>query len=71
MDGALCDSQLYISTQWRDNLSQLPTLTQKLFRRLVADKEFESPAFKAIEASLAAQYTTRWTNIYCLSVVWE
>eukprot|EP01038_Epipyxis_sp_PR26KG_P010614 gene10614-14255_t len=34
LDGALCDAQLYIRTQWRDRLSQMTTFTQALLKKL-------------------------------------
>ena len=38
LDGALADGQTYIKTQWRDRISQLPTFTQKLLRKLEDEK---------------------------------
>jgi len=64
LDGALSDSQLYISSQWRVNLSTMPTRTQQLFKKLVDDKDFDSPTFKAIESSLSVQFTSRYYEIH-------
>jgi proline-specific peptidase len=38
LDGALSDGQTYIKTQWRDRISQLPSFTQKLLRKLEDEK---------------------------------
>jgi L-proline amide hydrolase len=59
LEGVLSDAQVYISTQWRDRLSTLPIHTQKLFRQLVADKDFASPIYKAIEGILSKHFTCR------------
>jgi pimeloyl-ACP methyl ester carboxylesterase len=32
LDGALCDGQVYVKTQWRDRISTLPSFTQKLLK---------------------------------------
>jgi hypothetical protein len=44
--GALCDAQVYIKSQWRDVLSTLPTLTQKLLRKLEDEKDYDNPMYK-------------------------
>ena len=59
LDGALCDAQLYITSQWRHNLSKLPLLTQARLRALEEARDFASPSYKCIEAALTAQYTSR------------
>jgi len=59
LDGALSDAQLYIRTQWRDNLSKLPLLTQQKLKRLEAAGEFGSAEYKCIEAALTGQFTHR------------
>jgi len=59
LDGALSDAQLYIRTQWRDNLSKLPLLTQERLRLLEAEKATSSPCYKAIESALTSMFTHR------------
>jgi proline-specific peptidase len=59
LDGALCDSELYISSQWRDNLSTLPLLTQERMRLIEERGEFDSAEYKAINDALTSQFTSR------------
>ena len=81
LDGALCDGNLYISTQWRDIISTMPTFTQKLLRKLTDEKAFDTPVYKALEDVLGKHFTCRIvprpdcyydsvkgmnTTIYCL-----
>eukprot|EP01041_Mallomonas_annulata_P012060 gene12060-25277_t len=58
LDGALCDTQLYESTQWRDLISKYPLRTQELFKRLIAEKQFSSPTMEVIDDALSAQFTS-------------
>lgn len=59
LDGALCDAQLYISSQWRHNLSQLPLLTQTKLKALEQSRDFGCAEYKCIEDALTAQFTSR------------
>jgi L-proline amide hydrolase len=59
LEGVLSDAQIYIQTQWRDRLSTPPTHTQALFRRLVAERDFSNPIYKAIEGMLSKHFTCR------------
>ena len=59
LDGALSDASLYMRTQWRDNLSKLPLLTQERLRLLEAEKATDSPCYKAIEGALTSMFTHR------------
>lgn len=54
LDGALCDSQLYIKSQWEDVLSELPTFTQQKLRKLEDSGKHLSPEYKSIESSLSS-----------------
>ena len=84
LDGALCDGDLYIRTQWRDIISTMPTYTQKLLRKLTDQKAFDSPTYKLLEEVLGEHFTCRIvprpdcyfdsvkgmnTTIYCLMQV--
>eukprot|EP00596_Hydrurales_sp_CCMP1899_P007528 CAMPEP_0119043228 /NCGR_PEP_ID=MMETSP1177-20130426/19660_1 /TAXON_ID=2985 /ORGANISM="Ochromonas sp, Strain CCMP1899" /LENGTH=185 /DNA_ID=CAMNT_0007010911 /DNA_START=505 /DNA_END=1062 /DNA_ORIENTATION=- len=59
LDGALCDAQVYIKTQWRDVLSTLPTLTQKLLKKLEDEKDYDNPMYKEMEDTLGKHFTCR------------
>lgn len=59
LDGALSDGQLYISTQWRDRISKLPSFTQRLLRKLIDEKNFECPAMKVLNDTITHHFTTR------------
>ena len=59
LDGALCDSQLYISTQWRDRISTLPAVTQKLLRQVVDTEDFSSPLYHELNDMISRHFTCR------------
>jgi L-proline amide hydrolase len=59
LDGALCDGDLYINTQWRDVISTMPTFTQKLLRKLTDERAFDTPVYKALEDALGKHFTCR------------
>jgi pimeloyl-ACP methyl ester carboxylesterase len=59
LDGALSDPDLYISSQWTDNLCKLPLLTQQRMRQLEAANAFGSRCYKAIEQAISSQFTHR------------
>jgi proline-specific peptidase len=59
LDGALCDGQLYIQTQWRDRISTLPMFTQNLLKKLINDKAYDSPIFHEIDRVLSSHFTIR------------
>ena len=59
LDGALCDGQVYIKTQWRDRISTLPSHTQKLLRKLEDTKAYDTPAYRVIEPALTGHFTLR------------
>lgn len=59
LDGALSDAALYMKTQWEDNLSKLPVLTQERLRLLEEEKACDSPCYKAIEGALTSMFTHR------------
>lgn len=59
LDGALSDPHLYIETQWRDRISTLPTFTQNLLRKIVAEKDFTHPAYQQINETLTKHFTLR------------
>ncbi len=61
LDGALADSQLYITSQWRDRISTLPTFSQKLLRKLTDQKQFDSPAYHCITETLGKHFSCRVT----------
>eukprot|EP01034_Spumella_vulgaris_P021830 gene21830-27900_t len=59
LDGALADSQLYITSQWRDRISTLPTYSQNLLRKLTDQKQFDTPAYRAITEVLGRHFSCR------------
>jgi len=59
LDGALSDAQLYISTQWRDRISSLPTFTQNLLKSLIQEEKFDSPVFQALDETISKHFTCR------------
>ncbi len=59
LDGALCDGQLYIRTQWRDRISKLPSFTQNLLHKLTNEKAYDSPFYKEIDRVLSTHFTIR------------
>jgi len=59
LDGALCDAQVYIKTQWRDRISTMPTYTQRLLRHLEDTKAYDTAAYRVLEAALGLHFTTR------------
>jgi pimeloyl-ACP methyl ester carboxylesterase len=52
LDGALSDPELYISSQWRERISTLPLFTQNTLQKLIAEKDFQNPIFKAINENV-------------------
>ena len=46
LDGVLSDSELYIRTQWRDRVSTLPSVMQKLLQKLEFEKDYSSPLYQ-------------------------
>lgn len=54
LDGALADAQVYIKTQWRDRISQLPSYTQRLLTKLEKEKQQEAPAYVQTPTPAAA-----------------
>ena len=59
LDGALSDSELYIRTQWRDRISTLPSVTQKLLRSCIEKEDFSSSLFKELNDSIGKHFTCR------------
>ena len=59
LDGALCDGQVYVKTQWRDRISSLPSFTQKLLTELEDTKNYEHPAYDALNLALGKHFTKR------------
>lgn len=59
LDGALCDSHLYIHTQWRDRISTLPTCTQSLLRRLTDEGDFRSELYKLFDDTMSCMFMCR------------
>ena len=59
LDGALCDGQTYIKTQWRDRLSTMPSLTQKWLKECEEGKLHDLKAYKKLEEVLTHHFTTR------------
>jgi L-proline amide hydrolase len=59
LDGALADSQLYITSQWRDRISTLPTYSQNLLRKLTDQRQFDTPAYRAITEVLGRHFSCR------------
>lgn len=59
LDGALCDAQLYIRSQWSEYISRLPTYSQKLLRKLTDEKDFDNPIYSQFDRTLASQFTLR------------
>jgi len=59
LDGALADGETYITTQWRDRISTLPTYTQQLLRQLEDGQAHQSATYKEIEGVLTSHFTTR------------
>ena len=59
LDGALADDELYITTQWRDRISTLPTFTQQLLRRLTDEKKFKDPIYEYLDDNLSLHFTCR------------
>ena len=59
LDGALCDGQVYITTQWRDRLSRMPTYTQKLLKELEDRKDYSSAAYQEMDSVLSTHFTSR------------
>ena len=59
LDGALCDGQVYIQTQWRDRISTLPTYTQKILKGIIKNGSFDSPIAKQIDFILSYHFTCR------------
>ena len=42
----MADPQLYIKTQWRDRISQLPSYSRNLLRKLTDEKKFDRNVLK-------------------------
>ena len=59
LDGALCDGQVYIQTQWRDRISTLPTFTQKMLKQIVETKAFDSPLARQMDQIIGYHFTCR------------
>lgn len=59
LDGALSDAELYIRTQWRDRISTLPTLTQKLLKYCIDNGDFSSPMYKELNDTVSKHFTCR------------
>jgi proline-specific peptidase len=59
LDGALCDAQQYISTQWRDRISTMPTYTQNLLKSLEEQKAYNSKLYRALTSHLGMFFTCR------------
>eukprot|EP00040_Diaphanoeca_grandis_P041890 m.263729 g.263729 ORF g.263729 m.263729 type:complete len:336 (-) comp51811_c0_seq1:127-1134(-) len=59
LDGALCDGDLYIASQWRERISTLPLFTQRLLRKLEDKQAYDTPEYKAIETVLTSHFTCR------------
>lgn len=59
LDGALCDAQVYISTQWRDRIGTLPTVMQRILRQLEDEKQYSSPMYEAFNDILGKHFTCR------------
>jgi L-proline amide hydrolase len=59
LDGALSDSEIYISTQRRDVLKDVPTFTRDLLFKLDAEKSYDDPIYKKIDRTLSTHFTTR------------
>ena len=59
LDGALSDAELYIRTQWRDRISTLPTLTQKLLKYCIENGDFSSPMYKELNDTVGKHFSCR------------
>ena len=59
LDGALCDSQLYISTLWRDRISTLSFVIQKFLRESLLIGDYYSPQYRNICEIVSRQFTCR------------
>jgi len=59
LSGALADGALYISTQWRDRISTMPTFTQRLLGELEGAKAYDTAAYRRLDTALGAQFTCR------------
>lgn len=59
LDGALCDPQLYIQTQWRDRLGTLPEFSQRLMKDIIAKKDFQHPAMHHFDDTLGKMFSLR------------
>ena len=46
LDGALCDGEVYIKTQWEERIATLPTFTQRLLRKLEDEKDYGNPKYQ-------------------------
>jgi L-proline amide hydrolase len=59
LDGPLADAQLYITSQWRDRISTLPTYSQNLLRKLTRTKQFNTPEYAALNEVLGKHFSCR------------
>lgn len=59
LDGALCDTELYITTQWRDRISTLPIMTQLLMKKCIEMKDFSSPLYNELNEVMSKHFTCR------------
>lgn len=55
----LADGELYITTQWRDRISTMPTFTQKLLKELEEAKAYDHDAYAEIDDVLGGHFTRR------------
>lgn len=59
LDGALADAKLYISVQWRDRISKIPSYSQKILREMTNNKQYNSELYKIFESKLTDMFTCR------------
>lgn len=59
LDGPLSDSEIYINSQRRDVLKDVPTFTRDLLFKLDAEKKYDDPVYHKIDRTLSTHFTSR------------
>lgn len=59
LDGALHDAQQYIRSQWKDRISTLPTVTQKILKTITEQRQFDHPRYQLMNDVLSKHFTCR------------
>ena len=59
LDGCLSDANIYIKTQWRDRISTLPTVMQRILTNLEQSQQFDSTLYQEIESQLGKMFSCR------------